>query len=34
MTKFRNHFPNWAPLRDIETILIELHEANADKWRE
>jgi CDP-paratose 2-epimerase len=33
MTKFRDHFPHWAPTRDVKAILTELYEANADKWR-
>jgi CDP-paratose 2-epimerase len=32
MTKFRNHFPKWAPTRDVKAILTEIYEANADKW--
>ncbi len=34
MRKFRSHFPRWAPTYDIPTILKEIHEANADRWRE
>jgi CDP-paratose 2-epimerase len=32
MTKFRDHFPQWAPTRDVKAILTEIHEANADIW--
>lgn len=34
MTKFRDHFPLWAPTRDVTAILTEIYEANADAWRE
>ncbi len=34
MTKFRSHFPGWAPTRDVTAILTEIYEANAGKWRE
>lgn len=34
MTKFRTHFPHWAPTRDVKAILTEIYEANAGKWLE
>lgn len=34
MTKFRDHYPDWAPTRDVKAILTEIYEANAGKWLE
>jgi CDP-paratose 2-epimerase len=34
MTKFRKHYPEWAPSYDIETIMTEIYESNVDKWLE
>jgi len=32
MTKFRGHFPDWSPEYDVRRILVEMYEANADRW--
>jgi CDP-paratose 2-epimerase len=34
MNKFREHFPEWQQTRDIPSIMTEIYEANASKWRE
>ncbi len=32
MEKFRSHYPDWRQTYDIESILREIYEANADNW--
>jgi CDP-paratose 2-epimerase len=34
MNKFREHYPEWQQTRDIPSIMTEIYEANAGKWRE
>ncbi|GIH05892.1 NAD-dependent epimerase [Rhizocola hellebori] len=34
MNKFREHYPGWQQTRDIPSIMTEIYEANAGKWRE
>jgi len=34
MNKFREHFPEWRQTHDIPSIMTEIYEANAEKWRE
>jgi CDP-paratose 2-epimerase len=29
---FQADYPDWAPVYDVEAILSEIHEANADRW--
>jgi CDP-paratose 2-epimerase len=30
--RFESHYPGWSQAYDIETILTEMHEANAERW--
>ena len=32
LTEFRSDFPDWAPSYDVEGILREIHEQNAERW--
>jgi CDP-paratose 2-epimerase len=32
MSKFRNHYPSWAPTYDTAAIMKEIFEANVDRW--
>jgi len=32
--KFQSHFPGWSLKHDLRAILLEIYEANADRWLE
>jgi CDP-paratose 2-epimerase len=32
LAEFQADYPDWAPVYDVDTILSEIHEANADRW--
>jgi len=31
-SKFESHYPGWKPTYDLDSIFVELHEANLDCW--
>ena len=32
LSKFRSHYPDWAPVYDVETILRESYDYNRNRW--
>ena len=32
LSEFQADYPNWAPVHDVDSILQEIHDANADRW--
>ena len=32
LTKFKSHYPGWAPRHDVESILTRIHESNRERW--
>ena len=32
LSEFRADYPNWAPSRGIDKILVEIHDRNAERW--
>ncbi len=33
LDRFQSHYPDWRPSYDVPTILTEIYEANADRWK-
>lgn len=32
LAEFQADYPDWAPVHDVDSILREIHDANADRW--